>query len=251
MDFETKFDTNFMPPTEFFPYMTERDVSNLGLTDSEIGLVVYKLQRLKTWCARVREHWWDMFDAGRGERSCVAHWMDMLITMGYARTYSQVITTTFTLSDPIAEIKRIYDDWLFDNFADILIHDVIRQDRAYFWYESEFARNFQTDFFYSFKLVIEESPTVRMLVTSKRHRQVRNLAAYVCDYYQNSRQICYVRTKITGDFQDVSMVGRMVAIAAERSRRPGTDQMVPLLASIFGCHRNHIEEIISKFRNNS
>lgn len=82
MDFETKSDMDFMPPTEFFPYMTEREVSNLGLTDSEIGLVVYKLQRLKTWCAQVREHWWDMFDAGR-----VNHWMDTLITLGYARTY--------------------------------------------------------------------------------------------------------------------------------------------------------------------
>lgn len=244
MDFETKSDMDFVPPTEFFPYMTERDVSNLGLTDSEIGLVVYKLQGLKTWCAQVREHWWDMFDVGR-----VNHWMDTLITVGYARTYSQVITATFTLGDPIAEARRLYDNWLLNNFADILIHDVIRQDRAYFWYETEFARNFQMDFFYSFKLVIEESPTVRMLVTSKRHRQVRNLAAYVCDYYQNSRQICYVRTQITGDFQDVSMVGRMVAIAAERSRRPGPDQMAALLASIFRCDRNHIDEIISSFRN--
>jgi hypothetical protein len=246
MDFETKSDMGFMPPTEFFPYMTERDVSNLGLTDSEIGLVVYKLQRLKTWCAQVSEHWWDMFDAGR-----VNHWMDTLITMGYARSYSQVITKTFTLGDPIAEAKRLYDNWLLNNFADILIHDVIRQDRAYFWYETEFARNFQTDFFHSFKLVIEESPTVRMLVTNKRHRKVRNLAAYVCNYYQNSRQICYVRTQITGNFQDVSMVGHMVAIAAERSRRPGSDQMAAILASIFRCDRNLVHEIISSFRDYS
>jgi hypothetical protein len=235
----------------FFPYMSMTSVANLDITVAEFERLVMDLCQVQSEVERLRNEW-AIFDSAPS-----SHWMDPLVTMGFGRTYAQVVTGVLLRDDPVTHISLLWDRFSRDNYVRIFMAEVFRQDRKAHLYDRRFANDFSGAFCNGASPVFQSNVILRASVVGGTDpRRVRTMAAFVCEHFQYCRHLYWIRTHISNlGLNDVPQklartVAEMVPGSPMLTPPPRDNEIAAKLAADMFADPDHVKAIISAFRDN-
>lgn len=227
-----------------FPFMTLGDIEllagDLNLSDHAFDLYLTRGYIFMGYVVGSLYNEWAVLQGH--------HWMDLMITVGCAKTYAGVVA--YIVTHETSDLTSKFATWTRNHSTGIVIFEIRRQDRLSHLYSQGYNEDFTDAFMRAAADILDYDQELRAAVENANGPYVRSLAGYVCDYFQQCRHAFWIACN-TRHYRTHSIptdMGYLVAEAATSSRRYSHGSMVELMANALEWDKDNVVMVIQNFR---